>query len=129
MSASVQKWFFRGFGATHGGWETGVKSKGAYGRTRARNSGKPARPNIWRLRVFRRLICPSTWPLLQGVSTAARTAEKSFSRPTAKRATGSIPECLAFFIQTNKDWPSPHRRTSREVSYEFSQAEQVRALG
>ena len=35
-------------------------------------------------------------PLLQGVSTAARTAERSFSRPTAKRATGPIPipECF-----------------------------------
>src|SRR5437899_11082804 len=30
-------------------------------------------------------------------------------KTTAKRATGPIPECLAFFIQTNKDWPSPHR--------------------
>ena len=33
-----------------------------------------ARPYIWRLIVFRRLICPSVWPLLQSSITAARTA-------------------------------------------------------
>ena len=33
-----------------------------------------ARPYIWRLMVFSRLICPSTCPLLQANSTAARTA-------------------------------------------------------
>ena len=35
---------------------------------------KLARPYIWRLRVLSRLICPSTWPLLQASVTAARTA-------------------------------------------------------
>src|SRR2546426_9273506 len=40
-------------------------------------------------------------------------------KTTAKRATGPIPECLAFFIQTNKDWPSPHRRTSRKSPASF----------
>ncbi len=33
-----------------------------------------ARPYIWRLRVFRRLIWPSTGPLLQSSVRAARTA-------------------------------------------------------
>jgi hypothetical protein len=33
-----------------------------------------ARPYIWRLRVFSRLICPSVCPLLQSSDTAARTA-------------------------------------------------------
>ncbi len=33
-----------------------------------------ARPYIWRLMVFSRLICPSVWPLLQSRDSAARTA-------------------------------------------------------
>ncbi len=33
-----------------------------------------ARPYIWRLMVFSRLICPSVCPLLQSSVTAARTA-------------------------------------------------------
>ena len=51
---------------------------GEYGKTRARRSSKPARPYIWRLIVLRRLIWPSTWPVLHEVSTAAATAEMSF---------------------------------------------------
>ena len=43
-------------------------------RTRLRSSSKPARPYIWRLSIFRRLICPSAWPLLHGSTSAARTA-------------------------------------------------------
>ncbi len=35
---------------------------------------RPARPYIWRLRLFKRLICPSTGPLLQANIKAGRTA-------------------------------------------------------
>jgi len=49
---------FRNFDATHGAGPGEVA--GEYGRTRARRSSKPARPYIWRLIIFSRLICPST---------------------------------------------------------------------
>ena len=41
-----------------------------------RSSLTPARPYIWRLSVLRRLMCPSTGPLLQGSVTAASTARE-----------------------------------------------------
>jgi hypothetical protein len=50
------------------------------GNRRARSSLTPARPYIWRLSVLRRLMCPSTGPLLQGSVTAASTAPKSFAK-------------------------------------------------
>ena len=43
-------------------------------RNRRLSKSRPARPYIWRLMVFKRLICPSTCPLLQDEPTAARTA-------------------------------------------------------
>ena len=39
---------------------------------------EPARPYICRLIILRRLIWPSTWPVLQGDSTAAAPPERSF---------------------------------------------------
>jgi transposase len=52
------------------------KSSGA-GNIRARMSSAPARPYIARLRVFKRLICPSVWPLLQHSVSAFLTASIS----------------------------------------------------
>jgi len=72
-----QRW--NDFGASHGAGPATVG--GEYGKTRARRSSKPARPYIWRLIVLSRLIWPSTWPVLQAVSTAAATAEISFCSP------------------------------------------------
>ncbi|GAJ30774.1 hypothetical protein AA0498_1469 [Acidomonas methanolica] len=40
-------------------------------RTRARRSLKPALPNMVRLIILRRLICPSTGLVVQGVCNAA----------------------------------------------------------
>src|SRR5215471_13561398 len=71
---------FGTFDASHGAGPPAAVSA-PYGKTRARRSSKPARPYIWRLIILRRLIWPSTWPVLQGVSTAAATAEMSFWRP------------------------------------------------
>ena len=42
----------------------------ASGKSRARRSSTPARPYICRRRVFSRLMCPSTGPLLQRSATA-----------------------------------------------------------
>src|SRR4051794_8748658 len=56
---------FRTFGATQGG------ARALNGRIRERKRVKLARPYICRLIVLRRLICPSTWPLLHAVSMAA----------------------------------------------------------
>ena len=70
---------FRNFDASHGAGP--ATTAGEYGNTRARRSSKPARPYIWRLIILSRLIWPSTWPVLHGVSTAAATAEMSFCRP------------------------------------------------
>ncbi len=39
-----------------------------------RSSSNPARPHMVRLIVIRRLLCPSTGPVLQGNNNAARTA-------------------------------------------------------
>jgi len=47
----------------HGGWST-----------RRRNRSNLARPYIMRLITFKRLTCPSTWPLLHSKVSAARTA-------------------------------------------------------
>jgi transposase-like protein len=47
------------------------------GSTRALSSSNPARPYIWRLMAFRRLICPSMGPLLHGVVIESSTAFKS----------------------------------------------------
>src|SRR5271170_7140005 len=52
------------------------KCSGA-GNIRARMSSAPARPYIARLRVFKRLICPSVWPLLQHSVSAFLTASIS----------------------------------------------------
>src|SRR6266536_6564147 len=43
-------------------------------RTLIRKRSRCARPNIWRLRNFRRLTCPSVMPLLKGSEQAAYTA-------------------------------------------------------
>ena len=70
-------------------WVQDQGPDGEKGRTLARSKAKPARPYICRLRNFRRLTWPSTWPLLQGLSTAAITAFESLRRPCAKRASGT----------------------------------------
>jgi hypothetical protein len=55
------------------------------GDMRARRSSGPARPYIARLRAFRRLICPSVWPLLQGSAIAFLTALMSLCNARANR--------------------------------------------
>lgn len=55
-------------------------------RSRALNRSMLARPYIWRLRVFSRLICPSVCPFDQGSRRAAATAAQSLRRPRAKEA-------------------------------------------
>src|SRR3954465_6573690 len=62
--------------------------------TRLRSSSNPARPYMVRLIVFSRLICPSTGPVDHRVSSAARTAARSFPRPSAKPASG-VPAAAA----------------------------------
>ncbi len=77
-------------------------------RTRARSKSRFARPYIWRLRNFSRLICPSTCPLLQGDSKAARTADRSAVRRTEKRRTSAA---LLSLARTNhRSKPSTSRR-------------------
>ena len=62
----------------------------AASNTRCRRRSKPARPYIWRLIVFRRLICPSTGLVLQGSASAARTAARSRRRLSAKATQRSL---------------------------------------
>src|SRR5689334_9352794 len=75
----VTSGLFRNFDATHGAGPGQAADE--YGRTRALRSSNPARPYIWRLIIFSRLIWPSTCPVLHEVSTAADTAEMSFCSP------------------------------------------------
>ncbi len=56
----------------------------ATARTRLRSRSKLARPYPWRLISFRRLTCPSVWPLLAAYPSAARTAASSCWSPLAK---------------------------------------------
>src|SRR3954452_3274255 len=68
----------------------------AASRNRRSIRSRPARPNICRLSILSRLICPSVCPLLQPSVTAARTAPSSASSRLANRrrpATG--PSCAA----------------------------------
>jgi len=55
------------------------------GNIRARSSSGPARPYIARLRVLRRLICPSVCPLLHGSIIAFLTASISLRTARANR--------------------------------------------
>lgn len=85
VSNSVEHWFIRTFGAAgllsdqalpvsvHAAW-----------RTRWRRRSNPALPYMLRLISFRRLTCPSTGPLLQGSTMAARTAGSSRRSPVTK---------------------------------------------
>jgi hypothetical protein len=53
---------------------------------RWRSSSNPARLHMARLIIFKRLICPSTGPVLQGNDNAARTAARSRVSPPANPA-------------------------------------------
>jgi hypothetical protein len=66
---------------------------------RALRSSGPALPYIARLIVFKRLIWPSAWPLLQGNSMALRTAPMSRRRTRANRTIGESPELTASSMQ------------------------------
>ena len=55
------------------------------GNSRACRSSGPARPDIARLRVFSRLICPSVWPLLQCSVIAFLAASMSLRNVRANR--------------------------------------------
>src|SRR5882672_10741421 len=61
----------RGYAAS--AWACAGPSRGAPTKRRLRRSRR-ARPNIWRLSILRRLICPSTGPVDQGKVTPALTA-------------------------------------------------------
>src|ERR671920_638786 len=54
--------------------------------TRQRSRSNPARPYISRLMTLSRLTWPSTWPLLHGSVSAARTASSSRRSPAANGA-------------------------------------------
>ena len=71
------------------------------GSIRALSSSGPALPYIARLRVFRRLICPSAWPLLQGNSIAFRTASISRCKVRAKRMIGMMFDSIALSIHAS----------------------------
>ncbi len=61
-------------GVTPAPWLSRTLCDQAAQRTRLRSRSKPARPYIWRLSIFSRLIWPSACPLLHGSDSAARTA-------------------------------------------------------
>lgn len=69
------------------------------GSRRARRSSGPARPYIVRLSAFRRLICPSVWPLLQGSVIAFLTASMSLCAVRAKRCIAYKPDFWASLSQ------------------------------
>jgi hypothetical protein len=69
---------------------------------RALINSTPARPYMARLRVFNRLIWPSTCPLLQQSVTAFLIASKSRLKVLAKR-------CLARFANRSSDRPPDPR--------------------
>ena len=62
------------------------------GSRRARRSSGPARPSIVRFSAFKRLICPSVWPLLQGSVIAFLTASMSLCAVRAKRCIAYKPD-------------------------------------
>src|SRR4051794_18133643 len=64
-------------------------------RTRWRSRSKLARPYICRLISLSRVICPSAWPLLQGVVSAARITAPSCSSPAAKVSRARTPDVRA----------------------------------
>ncbi len=62
------------------------------GSRRARRSSGPARPYIVRLSAFKRLICPSVWPLLHGSVIAFLSASMSLCAVRAKRCMAYKPD-------------------------------------
>jgi hypothetical protein len=60
-----------------------VHATGSNGSILARNNSMPARPYMARLSVFKRLICPSAWPLLDGSAMAFLTVSMSRIRVRA----------------------------------------------
>src|SRR5260221_6155516 len=75
-------------------------------RTRLRNKGNPARPNIIRLISLTLLTMPSTKPLFSTEPSPATTAALSRSRPRAKLFNSSIWLSLTLAIQLSRFWPS-----------------------
>ena len=57
-------------------------------RKRGWSRSSLARPHIWRLSIFTRLIWPSTGPLLQGRVPPALTASSASRMPLANRGRG-----------------------------------------
>lgn len=85
MSNSVEHCFFRTFSAVGLASDQALLIPAhAACRTRWRRRSKPARPYMLRLISLRRLTCPSTGPLLQGSTIAARTAGSSCPSPVTK---------------------------------------------
>ena len=70
--------------------------------TRARKRSKFARPYICRLSVFKRLLCPSTGPLVHGYSRDAATACYSWRMPTAKVRNSGTGHCSALSTQAER---------------------------
>ena len=69
-------------------------------RTRALSKTNPALPYICRLTVFRRLMCPSTGPLLHRWVTAASTADSSRRMPSANRRISGDEDASPFTSQS-----------------------------
>jgi hypothetical protein len=62
--------------ATTSGWERSCSHAGVRMKRRLKRS-RCARPNIWRLSILRRLMCPSTGLVLHGRVTPASTAARA----------------------------------------------------
>src|SRR3954467_3980918 len=80
-------------------------------RTRRRSRSKLARPYICRLISLSRVICPSAWPLLQGVVSAAWIAAPSCSSPAANVSRARTPDLRASASQVSNATRAASRST------------------
>jgi len=87
------------------------------GNIRARSKSMPARPYIARLSVFSLMGCLSVCPLLQGSSTALRTASISCRITLANRRRPHIPDLRASCSQTfNRSAVPPRSRPRNRIA-------------
>jgi hypothetical protein len=88
-----------------------VHATGSNGSILARNNSMPDRPYMARLSVFKRLICPSAWPLLHGSAMAFLTVSMSRIRLRANCCIERTLECLRSSSQrSGLPGSSPSRR-------------------
>src|SRR4051794_31341414 len=86
----------------------------AASRNRRSIRSRPARPNICRLSILSRLICPSVCPLLQPSVTAARTAPSSASSRLANRRSPTTgPSCAALSHGSSSSGWRPRTRAAK----------------